>query len=99
MAEPRRQVRHPRRGPQQNLPAGRYEAVRAALVEHLRTAGPDGATFDVLDEHVRGRMPPGLFPRGGSARWHAKAVRLDLEAGGTVERVPGSRPLRLAATD
>lgn len=40
-------------------------------------------------------VPRALFPRPGSVRWYTKAVQLDLEARGEIERVPGETPLRL----
>jgi len=39
-------------------------------------------------------LPASLFPQGAKAGWWLKAVKLDLEAKGVIERLPG-RPLRL----
>jgi hypothetical protein len=36
-----------------------------------------------------------LFPKPGSVRWYTKAVQLDLEAKGIIERVPKKSPIRL----
>ncbi len=66
----------PTHGPQQNLRRDRYDAVRAAMLAQLRRAGPEGATFDALDEHVRTQVAPGLFPHGGSVRWHDRPLQL-----------------------
>jgi hypothetical protein len=39
-------------------------------------------------------LPAALFPAGATAGWWLKAVQLDLEAKGVIERVAG-KPLRL----
>ena len=40
-------------------------------------------------------MPRELFPKPGSVRWYTKAVQLDLEAKGEIERLPDQAPIRL----
>ncbi len=36
-----------------------------------------------------------LFPKPGSVRWYCKAVQLDLEAKGEIERLPKTSPMQL----
>lgn len=73
--------------------AGKYHAVReaieAALAEHATVA------FTDLVEAVEGRLGDAF---DGSVPWYVTTVKLDLEARGVIERVPGQRPqhLRLA---
>ncbi len=40
-------------------------------------------------------VPMSLFPKPGSVRWYTKAVQLDLEAKGEIERLPHHSPIRL----
>ena len=42
-------------------------------------------------------LPDALFPGGDKAGWWLKAVQLDLEAKGLIERAP-SRPVQLSRT-
>ncbi len=72
----------------------KYQAVQEAILA-LLPAGGEGMTWIELAEMIAPYLPESLFQRMGTVRWYARAVQLDLEAQGVIERVPGSRPLRL----
>ena len=54
-----------------------------------------GLTWDELVNAIAPDMRQELFPHMGSVCWYSKAVQLDLEARGFIQRVPNSKPLRL----
>ena len=71
-------------------------AMRAALIAVLPKGGP-GMTVAEAKTALLPRLPGDLFPGGATAGWWLKAVQLDLEAKGAIERAPG-KPLRLFKT-
>jgi hypothetical protein len=71
----------------------KYMAMRDALIAVL-PAGPPGVTVAEAKNALLPRLPDELFPGGAKAGWWLKAVQLDLEAKGTIERGPKS-PVRL----
>ena len=71
----------------------RYEAVREALLAVI-PATEQGVRFSELAALVNGQLPNGV-PDGGSTGWWTTTVKLDLEARGLIERVPGARPQRV----
>ncbi len=82
------------------MDAARYQAMRAAIVGVLADAGPNGVQF--MDR--KGGGPPDFYALvkerigpdwEGSVGWHATAVKLDLEARGELERIPGAKPQRV----
>jgi hypothetical protein len=72
----------------------KYEAVQEAILAML-PAGGEGMTWSELAEVITPYLPENLFRHIGTVRWYAKAVQIDLEAQGVIERVPDSHPLRL----
>ena len=78
---------HPARGSRQ------YMAMRAALLRALPRQ-PPGMTVAQAKQALLPHLPASLFPQGATAGWWLKAVQLDLEAKGVIERLPGT-PLRL----
>ena len=91
-----RNVNHPEH--RENLKAEKYNVIREAMLAVL----PDGGwmSFADLEDAVRARLkekrvPAKLFPKSGSVRWYCKAVQLDLEARGEIERQPKQSPLHL----
>lgn len=91
-----RNVNHPDH--RENLKADKYEIIRAAMLSALPLE--EWMLFSALEERVRACLqeqdvPKSLFPKPGSVRWYCKAVQLDLEARGEIERQPGKSPLRL----
>lgn len=77
-----------------NIDRTKYDQVRSAILDAL--AGPGELTFQELNEAV-GRRLEGRFD--GSIGWYFTTVKLDLEARGEIERLPGSRPQRIRRLD
>ena len=73
--------------------AGKYNAMRDAVLEVLPTAVP-GLTVAELKAKVLPLLPEALFPGGEKAGWWLKAAQLDLEAKGVIAR-EATKPLRL----
>lgn len=76
-----------------HLDAGKYNAMREALLEVLPHA-PPGLTAAEALEALKPALPDSEFPGGKTAGWWMKSVQLDLEARGLIART-ASRPLRL----
>jgi hypothetical protein len=83
-------VNHP--GTSTTVDAGMYQAMRTALLDALPDAAP-GLTESQMRQAVLPKLPVDLFPGGERAGWWSKAVQLDLEAKGLIDRET-SRPLR-----
>ncbi len=77
-----------------NIDKAKYAAVAAAIAASIQAAGE--LSFDDLPAAVGTRLPADF---DGSIGWYTTTVKLDLEARGRIERVPGATPqrLRLAA--
>jgi hypothetical protein len=71
-----------------------YEAFRKAILKIVPASG-DGLPFRDLAPRVASRLPGAVRDSIGSVNWYATTVKLDLEARGEIERIPGSRPQRL----
>lgn len=89
-------VNHPEH--RENLNENKYEIIREAILACLSKV--DELSFSEVEDQVRNhlirnKVSMDLFPKPGSVRWYTKAVQLDLEARGIVERAPGQVPLRL----
>lgn len=87
-------VNHP--GSVQHLDAGKYNAMKRAVLKVLPKASP-GLTIAQVRHGVLAHLPDDLFPGGATAGWWVKAVQLDLEAKGTIAREQ-TKPLRLRKT-
>jgi len=72
----------------------KYDLVRDAILDAL-PASEAGMMWAELTEVIGPLLPERLFRHRGTVRWYTRAVQLDLEARGEIERVPGSKPLRL----
>jgi hypothetical protein len=83
-------VNHP--GQVSRVDAKKYAAMKRAFLKVLPKAG-SGLTADEVRERVIAHLPQALFPGGATAGWWTKAVQLDLEAKGVVEREK-TKPLR-----
>ncbi len=89
--EARIMTQHPERGKQGvNISRQKYDLVREVIVAVARKRGE--ITFPDLTDDVRQRLA-GIFD--GSVPWYVTTVKLDLEAQGVIERIPGSRPQKL----
>ena len=89
---------HP--GYSENLKEEKYSLVREAILATLPDEPGESMPFSELEAAVQGylqqaQVPEELFPKPGSVRWYTKAVQLDLEARGEVERLPDRSPIRL----
>lgn len=91
-----RNVNHPQH--RENLKVDKYSFIREAMMATL--SDEDWMPFSELEVKVRAwlddaAVPRALFPKPGSVRWYCKAVQLDLEARGEIERQPKKSPLHL----
>ena len=77
----------------QRVDRARYEAMRRALHAVLPASAP-GVTVAEAKTALLPLLPQTLFPGGEKAGWWLKAVQLDLEAKGVVDR-EAPKPLRL----
>jgi len=77
-----------------NISRDKYDRVSTAIIEALITRGE--LTFGDLIQEMNRKLA-GTFD--GSISWYTTTVKMDLEARGAVERVPGSAPqlLRLVS--
>lgn len=72
----------------------KYEAVKKALLASIPRKR-DGIEFRALPKLIAERVPADMLPKKGSASWLTTTVKLDLEARGLIERIPGSKPQHL----
>ena len=70
-----------------NISQEKYEAVRAAILASIDAAGE--LPFKELAGQVGTRLPESF---DGSVGWYTTTVKLDLEARGEIERIPGRAP-------
>ncbi|MFC2015988.1 DUF6958 family protein [Chloroflexota bacterium] len=84
---------HPQGKAGVNITRERYDTIRESILCSLRDHGD--MTFKDLTEDVR-RWLGGTFD--GSVSWYVTTVKLDLEARGTIERIPKETPQRLRLT-
>jgi hypothetical protein len=77
-----------------NIDREKYEAIRQGILESLSEQRT--MNFRDLPAAVEARLPKAF---DGSISWYTITVKLDLEARGIIERVPGRSPqmLRLSA--
>lgn len=71
-----------------------YELMRKAMLQVISPDGP-GLRFLDLAGEIEKRLSPGELGEIGSLGWYTTTVKLDLEARGLIERVPGVSPQRL----
>lgn len=71
-----------------------YELFRRLLLEAI-PADDDGIAYRELPRLIEPRVPRELLKTRGSCSWYVTSVKLDLEARGEIERLPGVRPQRL----
>lgn len=73
-----------------NISKQKYDVIGETILESIRAHGE--ITFTDLTQDVKKRLE-GTFE--GSIPWYVTTVKLDLEARGLIERVPGSGPQQL----
>jgi hypothetical protein len=92
VVDPERRVltRHPEGKQGVNISRDKYEAMSAAILRSMEGRGevPLQVVRGDVDSELRGRFE-------GSISWYFTTVKLDLEARGILERVPGKRPQRI----
>lgn len=71
-----------------------YDAYRGAILDCLKPH-PDGRTLADLEIDLLDAVPEQFHSPSGGCMWWLMTVKLDLEARGLVERVPGAKPQRL----
>ena len=76
---------------------GTMASIEARNANHPEYSEPSYTELeDRVAGHLKNReMSQELFPKPGSVRWYVKAVQLDLEARGIIERVPAKSPIEL----
>ena len=70
-----------------NISQQKYDLVRRAIICSIRQNGE--ISFKELTADVKRKLDDRL---DGSISWYVTTVKLDLEARGVIERLPGSRP-------
>lgn len=85
---------HPQGKSGVNIDKRKYDVMSRAIVDSIQSHGE--ITFTDLTDNVRRKLN-GKFE--GSINWYVTTVKLDLEARGTIERVPKSSPQRLRMVD
>lgn len=70
-----------------NIDRHKYQLVREAILEVVGERGQ--VPFKELAGEVASRLPAGF---DGSVGWYTTTVKLDLEARGLIERIPGKSP-------
>lgn len=66
----------------------KYDCVHAAILQAVRSAGPDGFAFSDLKECVRKALSPDQLKDLGSLGWYVTTVKLNMEVEGDIARLP-----------
>ncbi len=98
--EPRKICRTPTKGRDgvTNIPVWKYEAVRTAILDAIKSAGADGIAFKDLPDAVRSRLSTDKLANLGSVGWHTTSVKLEMEVAGELKRLDAKGPQRLVLT-
>jgi len=94
---PKVQTLHPAGKQGVNIDAGKYSAMRSAILLVV-PATEAGVLLQELGDAVRPHLSANGFDPKASVLWYLMAVKQDLEARGIVELVPKSSPQRLRLT-
>lgn len=76
-----------------NISKAKYDVIKDAIFSQLSQAGE--LTFTGLTDAVKAQLGDSF---DGSVGWYVTTVKLDLEAQGLIERIPGHRPQMLQLT-
>lgn len=76
-----------------NIERAKYDEMKRALLRVVGR-GAQGVPFRELSERVAEHLSDEVFG-DASVSWYCVTVKLDLEARGVLERVPGARPQRV----
>jgi hypothetical protein len=89
------QTKHPQPGKlAPRISRIKYDAIRDAILRVVPRHS-DGIPFQDVPDLVQRVLPRRVKERFGSITWYTVTVKLDLEARGVLERVPGARPQRI----
>lgn len=69
----------------------KYEIFKKVILD-LIPQNDEGVPFKTLSDRVADQIPTDERRKLGSVGWYTTTVKLDLEARGLIERVPGSKP-------
>lgn len=94
MAEEKFQLLHPEGKQAPRIDRGKYDLLRATLLE-LIPSDDEGVPLAPLSDRVAAALTPEQLASLGKVGWHTMAVKMDMEARGEIERVPGATPQRL----
>jgi len=81
---------HPEGKKGANISRAKYDVMRQTILDIV--GANEGVTFTEMTNAVEKKLT-GNFD--GSIGWYATTVKLDLEARGELERIPGSSPQQL----
>lgn len=97
MAEERVECRTPTPGKSgvTRIPKWKYDCIRAAIFEVVKSAGAQGVAWGDLTDAVRARLRADELARMGSLGWHVVSVKLNMEVEGELQRSQGKGPQRL----
>jgi hypothetical protein len=76
-----------------NIRRDKYDVIRSSILDNMQTYGT--MTFRDLMDAVQTSLS-GSFE--GSISWYVTTVKLDLEARGLIERIPGQSPQKIRLT-
>lgn len=82
---------HPEEGKKgTNISRAKYEMIHHAILEAIRSQGTIGfqGLVSLVEYNLRNRFE-------GSVPWYVTTVRLDMEARGEIERIPGKHEQKL----
>jgi hypothetical protein len=88
--EKRIMTQHPEGKIGVNITQEKYDVMRQAILDSLRVHGE--RDFKEMIEDVRTKLGKKF---DGSISWYVTTVKLDLEARGIIQRIPGETPQRL----
>jgi hypothetical protein len=83
-------TRHPLGKSGVNIERGKYDAIRTAILDNLEKEGE--MRYKDLSRAVAEQLAGKL---DGKIPWYVVTVKLDLEARGEIERIPGQLPQKL----
>ena len=80
-------TKHPAKKHGVNISKNKYDLIRKAIIQSLRTEGK--LTYTDLARAVKRKLKGGFE---GSIPWYVESVKLDLEARKVIERIPRTKP-------
>lgn len=88
------QLKHPAGKKAVSMDQAKYEPLKKALLNHLKTKG--ASTHTEIEKGVTEELKSSGTQFQGSVPWHLEWVKLDLEANKIIERIAGSSPQKYA---